>query len=165
MKITQARLHELLNYDPETGVFTWKVNRRGTARAGTVAGTPHNAGYLTIRVDRTPYLAHRLAWVYVHGDLPDDLEVDHKNLIKTDNRIDNLRAVTHALNMINTPSRRTSTTGIKNVSFHKHTGTWRVTMPVHGKRRDIGYFRDIELAEFVAYEAREFYHGEFACHA
>lgn len=62
--IKHERLCELLHYCPETGIFTWKVTRKGLAKAGTVAGSTNGRGYRQISVDGKLYLAHRLAWFY-----------------------------------------------------------------------------------------------------
>ena len=78
--ITQARLKELLTYDPETGYFTRNVNVKG-ANAGERAGTITAKGYIAIGIDRKHYLAHRLAFLYMTGEWPKEL-VDHKDTIK-----------------------------------------------------------------------------------
>jgi hypothetical protein len=100
--LSQARLHELLHYDPETGVFTWKKHRGRRAVVGSVAGRYHPSGHRVIRVDITSYYAHRLAWIYVHGSIPDGLVIDHINNVRDDNRLVNLRPATYQLNAQNT---------------------------------------------------------------
>jgi hypothetical protein len=97
--LTAARLRELLHYDPDTGVFTWRVKRRGTASAGSIAGTV-NDGYVKIKVDGVRWGAHRLAWFWMTGSAPAD-EIDHQNGDHCDNRWSNLRQGTHADNMQN----------------------------------------------------------------
>lgn len=95
----QTRLKELLHYDPNTGIFTWRVNRRGRfARKGSVAGTVDFNGYIAMGVDNRRYYAHRLAWLYVFGYYPPE-DTDHINEIKTDNRIVNLRCASRSENM------------------------------------------------------------------
>lgn len=85
--LTQARLKELLHYNPETGVFTW-LTRRGGSLAGDIAGCKGVTGRISIYVDNTPYAASRLAWLYVHGEFPHkDLRRKSKDL--SDNRINN----------------------------------------------------------------------------
>lgn len=85
--LTAARLRELLNYDPDTGVFTW-LARRGCAEAGSVAGCRLGRGDIQIYVDGVQYRAHNLAWLYVYGSFPEKT-IRRKNGIKDDNRISN----------------------------------------------------------------------------
>ena len=108
--LSQDTLRNILEFDPETGVFTWKVNRGGTAIIGAKAGRIHPSGYVHIKYQNVEYLAHRLAWIHHHGKIDQSLVIDHINGIRNDNRIQNLRQVTHAKNMQNigikhTPSR------------------------------------------------------------
>ena len=84
--LTAERLREVLDYDPDTGVFTRKVRTASSVKVGDVAGSLNGKGYIRIRVDGRLYFAHRLAWLYVHGEWPVD-QVDHINGIKNDNRI------------------------------------------------------------------------------
>lgn len=97
--LTAARLRELLDYDPVTGIFTWKTSFRGTA-AGSVAGCVESRGYRRIRVVGRRYRASHLAWLYVHGEWPPD-QLDHKDNIRDHDWIDNLRPATNAQNGAN----------------------------------------------------------------
>ena len=99
-EITAERLRELLDYDPETGLFTWRVTVNNRAWAGTVADAINHAGYNYIGIEGQRYLAHRLAWLYVHGNWPSK-EIDHINRVRSDNRFCNLREATRALNARN----------------------------------------------------------------
>lgn len=124
-KITQKRLHELLDYSPDTGLFTWKVARAGRIKAGDVAGNLNNTGYIQITVDGTAYYAHRLAWLYIHGKFPEN-HIDHINGVRDDNRISNLRDVTPQENTSTLLSRKNTSdnmplgkTGVKGVSVHR----------------------------------------------
>ena len=65
--VTLSRLHEALDYDANTGIFTWRV-RRGGIPLGKVAGTTNHTGHVQIMLDGLFYGAHRLAWFYVHGE-------------------------------------------------------------------------------------------------
>lgn len=85
--LTRQRLCEVLDYDPATGVFTWR-EKRGNCSEGYEAGCVEESGYRRIRIDRVPYYAHRLAWLYVHGGSP--RRVHHRDGDKLNNRIDNL---------------------------------------------------------------------------
>ena len=87
--ITASRLRELVSYDVDTGKFTRLVDSyRRTAVAGSVPGNVFKNGYIYISLDATRYLAHRLAWLYVHGRWPVG-QIDHINMIRTDNRLCN----------------------------------------------------------------------------
>lgn len=85
--LTQERLKELLHYDPDTGIFTWRI-RRGMALAGSVAGSARNSGRITIYVDSRQYDAARLAWLYMYGEFPPK-DLRRKNSDFSDNRIAN----------------------------------------------------------------------------
>src|SRR4051812_21947997 len=80
------RLRELLEYNPETGILRWKVNRRGYAKAGDIAGGRSTKGYIRLRVDGNPQYAHAVAWAIYYGEWPTGL-LDHENTDGTDNRI------------------------------------------------------------------------------
>ena len=93
--LTAERLREVMYYDPDEGVFL--CIKDGLLRK---AGTERDDGYITIRVDGHPYLAHRLAWLYVHGEWPSG-EIDHINCRPFDNRMENLRIATRRLQSMN----------------------------------------------------------------
>lgn len=92
------RLKQSLSYDPETGVFTWIKKGRGRMRFfGKPAGRINPAGYSHIEIDGSDYYAHRLAWLYVHGSWPAN-QIDHKNGLRSDNRLANLQEATNSSN-------------------------------------------------------------------
>jgi len=143
--LTQERLKELLDYDPATGRFTRKVRTSNRINVGDEAGTIHDKhGYIAISVDDVIYLAHHLAWLYVHGYLPDAL--DHKNREPSDNRIDNLRECDQAKNMQNISLRSDNKTGFAGVDFHKNSGKFRSRIKVDGKTKCLGHFDTAEKA-------------------
>lgn len=160
--LSHERLQQLLSYDPATGLFTCRVNRRCKAMAGTIAGSLSSTGYVHLTIDRKPYLAHRLAWFYVHGSWPAD-QVDHRNEIKSDNRIENLRLASKAQNMLNTRIRSDNTSGVKGVSFTKR-GKWVAYISKDGKRIHLGTYPEKADAESAVNSAREEFHGEFCNH-
>lgn len=157
--MTQDELKSLLNYDPETGVFTW-VKSSGRAKSGDVAGRISH-GYRRIPVNGKCHMAHRLAWLIMVGEEPEH-EIDHANGDKLDNRFSNLRAATRKQNATNRGAMKNSKTGIKNVCYIAWRKKYKVQMKIGDKVKHIGYFDCLELAALVASEHRAKLHGEFA---
>lgn len=155
MGLTQERLKELLSYDPLTGVFLWKVNRRGRfAKAGAIAGYPDQKdGYLCICVDQRQYRLHRLAWFYMTGEWPSE-QIDHIDLDKTNNRFANLREATHRQNQHNRPKR--------GYTFDKRRNAFVAQIRIDGKHKYLGQFNTAAEATAAYNEAAQIYHGEFA---
>ena len=152
---TQERLHELLNYDPDTGQFIWKVKPANNIKAGDIAGSLGKVtGYYRIRVDGAVYCSHRLAWLYVHGEDPGSLEVDHANKNRADNRISNLRLATHRQNGMNTNA--------LGVCWHKHRRKWMAQIQVDGVNKYLGIFKHYWSAVHAYQQARLMYFGAFA---
>lgn len=135
----QERLKELLTYDPETGLFT-RNEDRGGYRAGSIAGAKHSEGYVAICVDKSPQLAHRLAWLYMTGGWP--IEVDHINGVRSDNRWHNLREVNRTLNNANSRMKSNNKSGYKGVCWSAPCQKWRATIKVDGQQMHLGVFDD-----------------------
>jgi hypothetical protein len=154
--LTAQRLRELLDYDPETGIFRWR-KARSTMAAGRRAGC-QNDKYRTICIDRVHHLAHRLAWLYVHGEHPPQ-EIDHVNGDSSDCRIANLRSCTPRQNSRNRRGRGAG--GLKGVT-QPTQGRWRAMIYLDGKNTHLGFFGTKEEAA-AAYDAVARRHfGEFA---
>lgn len=159
--LTVERLKELLNYDPDTGVFTWRVRRGGNAKAGGKAGYCHPRGYWCIEINDKLYRAHRLAWLYTTGSWPEG-EIDHANMDKSDNRWENIRDASRSQNNANTPLRTDNTSGFKGVHFCKRPRRWQAKVTVNRKQIFLGYYDTREEAHAVYAAAAKHYFGEFA---
>jgi hypothetical protein len=144
-KLTQARLREVLDYDSETGVFTFRIDRGLCGKRGGVVGAKNSCGYLMICIDGIQLAAHRLAWLYTYGYIPEN-EIDHINRTKTDNRIENLREVSRSCNIRNRVNSKNNTSGIKGVSWAKERQQWIVRIMVNCREINIGRFDDFSEA-------------------
>lgn len=89
-KATFERVNELLRYEPETGKLYWKISRKGVKGAGSEAGCLRKDGYIYIGIEGERHLAHRVAWLLHEGHWPDG-NPEHENLIKSDNRWENIK--------------------------------------------------------------------------
>lgn len=162
MEINQATLMSLIHYDLETGIFRWKsrpstlfkseraCNSWNGKYSGEIAGCKNDAGYIVITLKypkRKCYKAHRLAWLYIHGNMPDDL-IDHKDMDRSNNRIDNLRDVTNSVNLqnISKPRADNKSSRYLGVSYCKRTQKYRASIVVNGKYKSLKYHDDEETA-------------------
>jgi hypothetical protein len=160
LAVDSASLKLLLHYDPTTGVFTWRVKRKKVF-AGDVAGSIEANGYIRIGINGTRYLAHRIAWFYVHGEWPAG-DVDHKDTIKTNNRIENLRPATRLQNQANKRKGKNNTSGFKGVSIEPATGKWRARIREGGRMINLGTFSTLEEAGNAYRDAAIALHGDYA---
>ena len=146
-------LKEDLHYNQETGVFTWIVSRAGVKK-GKIAGSCNRAGYIQIRICGASYYAHRLAWLYVNGEFPAD-QIDHINRDKSDNRIENLRAVTTHENHKNMPIQSNNTSGFTGVIWQSVNKCWRAVIKVKGRDINLGSFGGGLEGKMLAAAARK----------
>jgi len=138
--LTQARLKELLHYNPDTGVFTWRVNI-SNVKVGSVAGCNDN-GYVAFRIDGKKYRAHRMAWLYMEGRIPK--EVDHDNRDKSNNRWDNLNAADSLANSRNMSVRKDNKSGRTGV--YQRGDRWIAEIRVDRKQIYLGIFSNKDAA-------------------
>lgn len=129
--LTQAELKSVLNYDPDTGIFTWAVDRKGPgAKIGARAGSQHKHGYRTIKVNQVTYAEHHLAWLYVHGILPE--YVDHIDRDPSNNRITNIRPVSRSQNQQNRLVQSNNKIGVKGVHYNEKFDKYFTTITLNG---------------------------------
>ena len=158
--LTWERLTELLVYNKNTGVFSWKVQVSNVC-SGQIAGTKNGNGYWQIRIDNKIYPAHRLAWFYVKKKWPVK-QIDHKNLDKADNRFGNLREASNAENGRNRNGDSDTSNGFKGINLHKCRQRWRATIKIDNKHVHLGYFDTPEDASRAYDKAALAHHGKFA---
>ena len=157
--ITHGRLLELLLYDPETGEF----HRKNTSKIAGCVKTTRGYTRLIISLDNKQYKAHRLAWFYMTGEWPTN--IDHVDMDTLNNQWSNLREANKSQNGHNRGPQANNTSGYKNITFHKPTQKWQVKFQVDGHNKSFGLYENIELANLVACEVRDSIHKEFARHA
>lgn len=157
-ELTQEKLKELLHYDENTGVFTWKKisSTKSRIKIGNVAGSLKIDGYITIQINRKVYPAHRLAWFYIHGVWPKN-DIDHINHNRSDNRIENLRQATRSENLQNLiKANIRSKLGIIGVSFSD--GKYNAKIKLNGKVFWLGSFNTADEASLAYITAKKKLH-------
>jgi hypothetical protein len=140
------RVRQVLDYQPDTGVFTWKVRLTNVSRVGSIAGCTNPKGYVNISLDGKTISAARLAWLYVTGEDPGSMEIDHINRVRSDNRFINLRLATRKQNNENIGVPRNNTTGTRGVHFASGRNRWEAYIYHNRRRRHIGYFKSKDEA-------------------
>ena len=152
-------LRSVLNYNQDTGVFTWKVRPSARTFAGDTAGNITSGGYWEIKFRKKSHLAHRLAWLYVHGAWPLET-IDHINGDRLDNRLANLRDVTIGKNGQNKyRAKRTNGTGFLGVrTTDKRKNGFRAVIKFDGKTKNLGSFDTPEKAHEAYMAAKAKYH-------
>lgn len=159
--LTQATLKELVHYSPETGVFVW-AKSRPACRKGDACGRISVQGYHEIRIKGRLWRANRLAFIYMTGQEPSaDLDVDHINGDKLDNRWCNLRVATRSQNMANTAIDPRNTSGAAGVTWDKDRNKWRAQLRVNGRKTNLGRFNTRDEAAAKVEEAARAQWGDF----
>jgi len=170
--ITQSELKEILHYDPETGIFTWKErpssmfnmdrickswnSRYSKTAAGTIQECYTGKKYIDIRIFSKHNYAHRLAYLYMIGEYPEN-QIDHINGNGLDNRWKNIRPVTAAENNKNMRLGVRNTSGVLGVTWCKAYDKWRVQIRANGVTTHVGYFDNIDDAISARKEADKLY--------
>lgn len=155
--ITLERLKEVVEYFPDNGQFIWKISTNKKIIIGSIAGGLDERGYVRIKIDGKKYRAHRLAFFYMTGRWP--IEVDHIDLNCSNNKWNNLRECTRSENCCNIPVKSTNLCGHKGIS--KNGNKFSVEVAVNGIRNYIGLYNTIEDAIKARDKAATWFHGEF----
>lgn len=155
-EFTLDLVKEVVAYDPESGVFTW-LKPAARVKVGDVVGSLDAHGYLVTKIRGNNVKLHRLAWFYMTGELP--REIDHINRIKTDNRFANLRAVTDgSLQNQNKGLQKNNKTGIRGVQFKRSRKIYIAKLRVHRKQVFYGEFATLDDAVAARIAAEAKYH-------
>ena len=134
--ITQEKLKELLDYSPDTGLFTWLASPSRKIVIGSTAGSFDNHGYIVITINCKKYKAHRLAWLFVYGEWPD--QIDHIYGNKWDNRIFKLRSVSKTENQRNKKIPKNNLSGVIGVHFNSISKRWVAQIRLNRKTKYLG---------------------------
>lgn len=157
--IDAKTVRDVFNYDPETGVFTWRNSTNKRMKPGQIAGCLNSIGYVFLCIEGQRYLAHRLAWLYMTGEHPKNC-IDHINGNRSDNKFSNLRQANKSENGYNRPCTTGSKSGLKGVTAVRDK--WQSRITVGGKKINIGTFSTAQEAHKAYCEAASLMHGEFA---
>ncbi len=151
--LTQDRLKEVIRYDPESGILSWKKKIANCTKVGTEAGCLNQNGYREIKIDGTGYKSHRLAWLYVHGYFHEKF-IDHIDRNRSNNKISNLREVSQSCNMKNSSLYCTNKSGVAGVYWNNRILKWHARIiNQDGKRMHLGFFPQLRDAVKARYEA------------
>lgn len=168
-------LRQLFDYDPESGALFWRYRpdsmftdgKQAAAHnaaiwngknAGNPACSKSAAGYLETSIWSRRVYAHRVIWKLVHG--VDAADIDHVNGDRADNRLSNLRNVSHAANGKNMKVRKNNTSGVMGVRWEERLGKWHARIMPGRRNIHLGVFDSFDdaVAARRAAEVRYGYH-------
>lgn len=163
--LTAEFVRSILNYDPETGLFTWRINKGKRGMRGDVAGYEIGTKYIQIKINNKAYQAHRLAWLYMTGKWPKEF-LDHINGVRNDNRFCNLREATRIENSRNRSVQENNKLGIKGIFWDKQYKKYLSYIYIREnnkkKRIFLGRYDSLEDAEKARIEGEFKYFGPFS---
>lgn len=137
---------EYLAYDPQAGMFMWKIHLNPACKEGWFIPSDFGKGAGSIDLFGCRYICTHLAWLLHYGVWP-TYEIDHINGDNQDHRIDNMRDVEHVANMKNLKERKDNKTGVTGVSLDSRTGKFGAWISIKGKTKNLGLFKTIEEAK------------------
>ena len=141
-----SELRKIFCYNPITGAIKWKISPSSCIKAGSVAGTVSKAsGYIRIGIRGWNYAAHQLAWAIHYGKWP-DMQIDHIDGDRSNNRKSNMRLVTNAENAQNRKPAANSKSGIVGVTWSKASGGWQAKITLNGAEKNLGTYSTKEAA-------------------
>lgn len=137
--VDRAFIETYVKYDPLTGIFT-------RLRTDNPTGRINKDGYIEIQLGKRRLLAHRLAWMLIHGEWPPS-DIDHADRVKSNNRISNLRIITASQQCQNTDMPPLNTSGKRGVHWDTKSGKWRARIRHANVKHCLGYYENLEDAE------------------
>lgn len=153
-------LRELIRLDGETGHLYW-LKQRGGAKPGDKAGCFDGQGYVTLVICGKQYMAHRVVWALHHGAWP-ELQLDHKDLDKGNNKPSNLRTATSSQNLANTALFKSNTSGHKGVVWSKKHCQWQAQIRIAGRLKYLGLHTTMHAASAAYSQAAQAAWGHFS---
>lgn len=157
LRPTVEQLREMLHYNPETGILTWRKKRN---HKSVQAGCLNKNGYRYVVINKQRHQEHRVAWAIQYGEWPKDC-IDHENMVRSDNRLANLREATVTENNRNRGPQSNNTTGFKGVTRDKNTGRYQARIRDNKKTFHLGCFDTAKEASEAYVSAAAIHHGTF----
>ena len=156
-ELTQSDVKDAFEY--VDGMLLWKNPKTNRLKKGAVAGTLKD-GYRRVNLNYTLYYVHRLVWLYHYGVMPLGM-IDHIDMDRSNNRIENLREATPTQNSMNRLKTKSNSSGFKGVSFHEKTQKWRAACSVNGSRKYLGLYKSPEEAHAAYVQEVTKHYGEY----
>jgi hypothetical protein len=160
--LTAEYVRSILDYEPETGIFRWKVSLARRNKIGDIAGSIDQNGYRKMGIHNREYYAHRLAWLIMRSEWPPK-EIDHLHGDPSDNRWEKLRTATSSQNITNR-SAKAGRSGYRGVSWAVTSNKWMAKITVNRRQKYLGIFNTPEEAHEAYRKAAAELHGNFAKH-
>ena len=158
--VNQELLKKLFHYDGKHLYWKEKLSPLSRIKIGNKAGCSDSYGYRVIGLAGKNYKEHRLIWLYLHGEWPENL-LDHKSNLSSNNQEGNLRPATYQQNSFNRGSRKGSTSKYKGVTWHKRDKKWQAAITIDGKWEYLGSFDDEKEAAKAYSKAAKDYQKEY----